>query len=157
MISNYILNGKYICAIVYNIDGNDKLKRWGFCIHDYVDGFSRKILRLNVASSNNNPLIIANYFLASIKRYKLLPQTLRMDRGTESIYCEDLQVYFTKNVESFVYASSTRNQRIECLWSRLKKFRLNWWINFFSEITKIRLFKPHLSSHQKCLLFFTDY
>ena len=76
-----------------------------------------------------------------------------MDRGTENIYCEDLQVYFTKNAESFVYASSTRNQRIECLWSRLKKFRLNWWINFFSEITKISLFKPHLSSHQECLLF----
>ena len=53
-----------------------------------------------------------------------------MDRGTENIYCEDLQVYFTKNTESFVYASSTRNQRIEYLWSRLKKFRLNWWINF---------------------------
>ena len=62
-------------------------------------------------------------------------------------------MYFTKNTESFVYASSTRNQRIECLWSRLKKFRLNWWINFFSGITKISLFKPHLSSHQECLLF----
>ena len=35
----------------------------------------------------------------------------------------------------------------------LKKFRLNWWINFFSGITKISLFKPHLSSHQECLLF----
>ena len=112
-----------------------------------------KILWLNAASPNNDPLIIANYFLAWIKRYKLVPQTLRMDRGTENIHCEDLQVYFTKNAESFVYASSTRNQRIECLWSRLKKFPLNWWINFFSEITKISLFKPHLSSHQECLLF----
>ena len=103
---------------------------------------------LNVASSNSNPFIIANYFLTCIKRYKLVPQTLRMDRGTEIIYCQDLQVYFPKNVESFVYASSTRNQRIEWFWSLL-----NWLINFFSEITKISLLKPHLSSHQECLLF----
>ena len=29
---------------VYHIDGNDKLKEWGFAIHGGVDGFSRKIL-----------------------------------------------------------------------------------------------------------------
>ena len=39
------------------------------------------------------------------------------------------------------------------MWSRLKKFRLNWWINFFSEITKTSLFKPHLCTNQECLLF----
>ena len=72
------------------IDGNDKLKRWGFCIDGCVDGFSRKILWLHVASSNNDPLIIANYFLTWIKRYKLVLKTLRMDSGTENIHCEDL-------------------------------------------------------------------
>ena len=73
-------------ADIYRIDGNDKLKRWGFCIQRCVNGFSRKILWLNVASSNNDPLIIANYFLTCIKRYKLVSQTLRMDRGMEYIY-----------------------------------------------------------------------
>ena len=63
-------------AVIYPIDGNGKLKRWGFCIHGCVDGFSRKILWLKVASSNNDPLITANYFLTCIKRYKLVPQTL---------------------------------------------------------------------------------
>ena len=29
---------------VYHIDGNDKLKEWGFAIHGGIDGFSRKIL-----------------------------------------------------------------------------------------------------------------
>ena len=33
----------------------------------------------------------------------------------------------------------------------LKRFDLIGY--FFSEITKISLFKPHLSSHQECLLF----
>ena len=54
-------------ADICRIDENDKLKRWGFCIQRCVNGFSRKILSLNVASSNNDPLIIANYFLTCIK------------------------------------------------------------------------------------------
>ena len=31
---------------IYHIDGNDKLKSWGFCIHGCVNGFSRKLLWL---------------------------------------------------------------------------------------------------------------
>ena len=31
---------------VYDIDGNDKSKKWGFAIHGGIDGFSRKILWL---------------------------------------------------------------------------------------------------------------
>lgn len=107
---------------VYHLDGNDKLKRWGFCIHGFVDGFSRKFLWLVVASSNNDPLIIGNYYLQCISHYKFCPRLLRMDRGRENIYCEDLQVFFTGSTESFLYANSTRNQRIEAYWSRLKKF-----------------------------------
>ena len=35
---------------IYHLDGNDKLKRWGLCIHGSVGGFSCKLLWL-VASS----------------------------------------------------------------------------------------------------------
>ena len=28
----------------YHIDGNDKLKRWGFPIHGCIDGFTHKIM-----------------------------------------------------------------------------------------------------------------
>ena len=37
-----------------------------------------------------------------------------MDAETENIYNQDLQVYFTGE-ESFLYASSARNQRTEAL------------------------------------------
>ena len=29
---------------VFHIDGNDKLKRFGFAIHECIDGFSRKLI-----------------------------------------------------------------------------------------------------------------
>ena len=55
----------------------------------------------------------------------IAPRLLRMDKGTENIYLEDLQVLFTDNVESFTYGASVRNQQIEAFWARFKKFCLS--------------------------------
>ena len=45
------------------IDGYDKLKPFGFCIHGAIDGFSRRILWLDVAYTNNDPTVISQYFI----------------------------------------------------------------------------------------------
>ena len=138
---------------VLHIDGNDKLKRFGFAIHGAIDGFSRKLLWLVVSTTNNDPIVIANYYLNCISRLGKAPKTLRMDLGTENIYCQDLQVFFTKIDDSFLYAASTRNQRIEAFWSRLKKFKLSWWIDFFTDMIKCRLHKPSSPLHKEVLMF----
>ena len=39
---------------ILHIDGYDKLKPFGFCIQGAIKGYSRRILWLEVASSNNN-------------------------------------------------------------------------------------------------------
>ena len=39
--------------------GYDKLKPYGFPIHGAVDGFSRRILWLEVTRSNNDPKVVA--------------------------------------------------------------------------------------------------
>ena len=72
-------------ADVYHIDGNDKLKRCRFTMHGCIDEFSRKILSLHVSSSNNDPPIIANFYLSCINKYNICPRTLRMDRRNENI------------------------------------------------------------------------
>ena len=127
---------------VFYMDGNDKLKWWGFAIHGCMDGFSRKILWLRVATTNSDPIAMANYYSDFISRSKFCPKVLRMDRGNENIYCEDLQVFLTGDLESFFYARSVRNQRIEFFWSRLKKFKLSWWISFLKSLEKGCLYKP---------------
>ena len=43
---------------LWHIDGWDKLKTYGFCIHGGIDGFSRRILWLEVASTNKDPYVI---------------------------------------------------------------------------------------------------
>ena len=68
---------------VWNIDGYDKLKPYGFAIHGAIDGFSRRILWLNVGSTNNNPNVIAKYFLDTVIQLNTIPCILRCDRGTE--------------------------------------------------------------------------
>ena len=53
-----------------------------------------------------------------------------MNAGTEKTNCQGLLVYFTDDEESFLYATSTRNQRTEALWLRLKRWTLSGRSNF---------------------------
>ena len=99
-----------ILAVRYgvSISREDVRKNLKNIIHGCIDRFSRKVMWLVVSATNNDPLIVDNLFLNCIKQYKIVPKLLRMDAGTENIYCQDLQVYFTGEEESFLYASSTK-------------------------------------------------
>ena len=123
---------------LWHIDGYDKIKPHGFAIHGGWDEFSRKILWLRVASSDNIPKAIASYYMDCIRHLRLVPRAIRSDRGIENtitcgihrfLHRNDEDLMSTKN--SFGYGSSTRNKRIECWWSILRRRKLNWWINFF--------------------------
>ena len=73
-----------------------------------------------------------------IFQLRLVPRAITSDRGTENTIICSIQRFLRRNTEdlisnetSFVYGSSTRNQRIECWWSILRPSGLNWWINIF--------------------------
>jgi len=67
---------------VWHIDGYDKLKPFGFCVHGAIDGYSRKVLWLNVGSSNNNPKVIAQYYIDCVRQVGGVPRIIRGDCGT---------------------------------------------------------------------------
>ncbi|XP_053406569.1 uncharacterized protein LOC123562335 [Mercenaria mercenaria] len=109
-----------------HIDGYDKIKKYGFGIHGAICGFSRRILWLKVAHSNNNPNIIAAYFLEFVKEIRGVPRCIRMDAGTENVVVEDMQKAFRwyhgddmAGERSVIVGSSHTNQRIECWWRQL--------------------------------------
>ena len=57
---------KYVAAgpsFIWHLDGYDKLKPFGFCIHGAIDGYNGRILRLEVDPSNNYPMITVQYFI----------------------------------------------------------------------------------------------
>ena len=63
----YVSPGPNFC---WHMDGYDKLKLFDFSIHSCVDGFSRRILWLEVQQSNKNPRVVASYFIAHSKRHE---------------------------------------------------------------------------------------
>ena len=84
-----LVRRKYIAKgpnYLWHIDGNDKLKPFGFGIHGCIDGYSRKMLWLELSSSNKDPAVIAGYFLDSIEAIGGAPRAIRADRGTGKYY-----------------------------------------------------------------------
>ena len=53
---------------VWHIDGHDKLKPYGLSIYGCIDGYSRRIIWLGVASNSQVPELIAKYYLDAVKR-----------------------------------------------------------------------------------------
>ncbi|PIK33712.1 hypothetical protein BSL78_29470 [Apostichopus japonicus] len=58
-----------------HIDGYDKLKPFGIAIHGAVDGFSRRLLWLKAGHSNNNPRLVAKYYIHFIRRSQGVPKS----------------------------------------------------------------------------------
>ena len=83
-------NGK-VSNYLWHIDGWDKLKQYGFCIHGCIDGFSRRIMWLDVAASNNDPCHICTNFVDTVVSLGGIPYVIRADRGTENGNIEMMQ------------------------------------------------------------------
>ena len=103
-------------------NGYDKLKRFGICIHGCIDGHSREIiwLRIRAYKTNNDPKIIAGYFMEAVVSQGDSPSVIRGDLSTENGHVEATQRYLRRHHsdafsgdKSFVYGRSTSNQRIE--------------------------------------------
>ena len=161
-----LLRRRYICPgpnYVWHIDGYDKLKPFGFAIHGAIDGFSRRILWLEVGRSNNNPDIIALYYLDTVKQLGGSPLRCRCDVCTENSKLEELQTFFTvvngpdaaaeSSDNCFMYGKSTANQCIEAWWSILRRQASDWWINFFKNLRFDGLIRDHDAICIECLRF----
>ena len=136
------------------------MKPFRITIHGAIDGNSRRILWLNISSSNNNPKVIANYYLCCVKELNLIPRVVRGDCGTENVIVCGIQRFFRRNRtdsqskdRSFIYGHSTANQRIGSWWSQLLKSMTSWWITFLKNMVVNGLFDISLNLPLQCLRF----
>ena len=130
---------------LWHIDGYDKLKPFGFCIHGAIDGYSRRVLWLEVSSSNNDPEIVGKYYADYVDTIGGTSRIIRADMGTENVNVEAMQRFFRRSSEDdfarcFMYGRSTSNQRIEAWWGLLRKGCTDWWIRFFKDLRDVGLF-----------------
>ena len=138
----------------WHLDGYDKLKQFGFCIHGAIDGYSRRILWLEVASTND-PAVIAYYYMTYLRKYGTAT-----DCGTENMYVAGMQRFFHRNdddsfasVKSFMYGKSTSNQRIESWWALLRNSCTDWSIKYFSDLRDEGLYNANDKIQVECLKF----
>lgn len=71
-------------SFTWHLDGYDKLKPFGFCLHGAIDGYSRKVLWLEVGPSNSDPKVIAHHYLTCVESTGHAPSMIRCDLGTEN-------------------------------------------------------------------------
>ena len=125
---------------VWHFDGYDKLtcKPYGFCVHGAIDGFSRRLIWLEVNLTNNNPEVITKFYLDAVKQVGGLLRKVRSDDGTENSMVAAVHTFLRSShsdedagLGCFLPGRSTADQRIEAYWSHLAKDGPGWWISFF--------------------------
>ena len=75
-------------------------------MHGNLDGFLRKILRLKVTKSNNNPVVPGSYFHKFVRKCNLVPDILRADCGNENFLMGGMQCTLANETDAHRYGSS---------------------------------------------------
>ena len=145
---------------LWHMDGYDKVKPFGFCIHGCIDGFSRRIMWLEVSSTNNHPGVVARYYVDCVKQVGGAARIVRADCGTENVYVAAIQRFFRSQhsddlagMTSFMYGRSVSNQQIEAWWGILRKQCANWWIGYFKDLRDSGIYSDDSAIHRECLKF----
>lgn len=124
---------------VWHIDGYDKIKPFGIGISGCIDGFSRSLIWLEAYKTNNDPRVIAGYFMGAVIKAEGCPERLRLDLGTENVHVADMQrfLHFSEvrpETDHVTFGPSTGNQRIERWWLTLRSECIQFWIDLFDKL-----------------------
>lgn len=113
---------------LWHVDGNHKLKPWGFFIHGAIDGGTRFLLYLYLSTRNTSATALKPYRAACVTHQGC--SRVRIDAGTENYGIANFQLAVRgPNRGSVLVGPSVHNQPIERIWrdvreSVLDRFRL---------------------------------
>ena len=91
---------------------------------------------LNVYSTNNDPRIIAVYFVETVAKYGGTARIVRGDFGTENVLVRQIQQQFRSNDDTTAYigGASTHNQKIERWWGYLRRQHIQYWMDLLKNL-----------------------
>lgn len=105
---------------LWHIDGWEKLVPFGLYIHGAIYGYTRRILWLEVNSTNKNAKVVASHYIDTVEQLGGVPRRRRCDKGTENNVIGTMQTFFRwqdhdqfSASKSFLQGKSSANQRIE--------------------------------------------
>lgn len=129
------------------MDSYDKLKPYGIAINGCIDGFRHYVIWMEAFTTNNDPEVIAIYFIELITSKGGFPERMHADRGTENGQVEQMQKFLRREhmdyfagENSFLYGHSTANQHTESWRGMLRKQNVQVWVNLFQNIQDDRGF-----------------
>lgn len=111
----------------YSLDGHDKLmgyqnSTFPLAIYGCIDTASRKLMWLRIWNTNSNPVLVGKWYLEGLMETKILPNYLRVDKGTETTvmsamhsYLRSLQGDLENPTDSIIFGPSPSNQVSECI------------------------------------------
>ena len=115
---------------VFSLDGHDKMmgfqnSTFPLAIYGCLDTFSRKIIFLHVWKGNSDPVVVGNFYMQHLVETEMMPNYLRLDKGTETgtmatihVYLRDKQGDLNEPADSVIFGPSTSN-KIERWWRDL--------------------------------------
>ena len=148
---------------VLSLDGHDKMygyQNWYFPIevHGFQDTFSRKMLFIDGNHSNSNPLKIEKLYLKYLYRNEHLPETIRIDRGSETGKMATINAFLVNKLNersdpkaSVRYGSSTN--KIERLWKDLHKRLEKYFKLQLTTLLNTKEYDPHNALNRQILTY----
>ncbi|WAR23637.1 hypothetical protein MAR_037306, partial [Mya arenaria] len=98
--------------VLVPLDEYDKIKRYGLAIHGAIDGW---VLTVSFMVKNNDPKILASYFLEFVTEAEGAPRCIRMDAGCEANMQKSFRWfhgYEMAGEKGVVIGSSPSNQKM---------------------------------------------
>lgn len=105
---------------LWHVDGNHKLKPWGFFIHGAIDGGTRFLLYLYLSTRNTSTTALAPYKAACARHQGC--SRVRIDAGSENYGIANFQLAVRgRNRGSVLVGPSVHNQPIERIWRDVRE------------------------------------
>ncbi|KAJ3567916.1 hypothetical protein NP233_g6054 [Leucocoprinus birnbaumii] len=112
---------------LWHMDGNEKLRPWGFYVHGCIDGHSRMVIYLE-CRDNKRAATVERIFMQGVNQNGW-PSRMRGDYGTENNGVEMRMITKWGDMhKAFIRGRSVHNVRIERLWRDhfLNDFKAFW-------------------------------
>ena len=106
----------------YSMDGHDKLmgfqnSTFPLAVYGAIDTASRKILMLKIWTTNSEPVLVAKWYIDLLYRSKVLPNYIRIDKGTETTTMSTIHAFLRGQqgdldnpADSVIFGPSPSNQ-----------------------------------------------
>ncbi|KAG6914284.1 hypothetical protein DXG01_001300 [Tephrocybe rancida] len=132
---------------LWHMDGNEKLRPWGFYVYGCIDGHSRLVIYLR-CSNNKRSRTMESVFKGGVEVYGW-PSRVQADFGTENNRVEVIMIdKWGAAHRAYLRGRSIHNVRIERLWRDVRRYALEFFRQIFLHLEQSGLLDMEEPAHR---------